>query len=748
MTGLGLVVLAGQLPRLAFHPHLLTSNASGLAVVDALGIAHHDFAFTDGRHVLLDRFMGHDLKTVWQTNFPHDIALTGAMDLTGDGIDEVCLRTADSTAASAVALDASGRVALTLGPVRGRSRRPGYPWDGKLEIAATLVRDGRLMAVCRLRTDYALQPRGIVLYDLATRRQAWFFAMGAYPRGVSVADLNADGAPEILVSTVAPANGTSLNGTDDEHCYALALDASGRRLWQVAVGGYFAATEVLALPPAEGVAPLVVVTLSSTRAKSPEPGRLLLLDGASGRVLARREFSAGFGSAHALGESGRFVVGSRDGALRLYGADLRLLAQRRFHGPVQVWECADVDDDGEAEVVASTGSEALILSDRLRVRARLPHLATPGSAPGVSLARAGLGRTRLAVSGGRALVADVESWPPLEDPRRLGLLAGLAFATGIGTALWRTPRRWMTLPAGAAAREFLLDYHQIRHETFDRERPFARVRLWAQAAAAGQPLPAEMIESACDEFERIGLPTLLRYADRARALRIERSRVASIRTLSRSVAYSLRAARGSPDEERRALVESALAGIGELSETCAEAYWEVAARKPCRPDLEAQEALLGKRATLDHYRVASHFHAEVSGMQPVLFDGDELRALLGELVENGARAVSGAPDATIGVSVVGHRSDLRWVHVLIADNGPGVPPPQRDALFAPENSSRPGGGGFGLYHAREVARRWLGDLALEGPPDGRGAVLRLTLRALRIADLRAPIGVGAEDPLS
>ena len=741
-------MLAGQLPRLAFHPHILSSNATALVPVDALGIAQHDFAFTDGRHVLLARFMDHDLKTVWQTNFPHEIALTGALDLTGDGIDEVCLAAADSTGAEAFALDANGRVALTLGPVRGHSVRRGYPWDGKIDIAATLRREGRLMAVCRVHAAFALQPRGIALYDLATRRRVWFFPMGAYPVNVSVADLNADGVPEILVGTAAPANGASLNGTDDEHCYAIALDASGQRLWQVPVGGYFSNTAVLALPPAQGVAPLVVVTSSSARAKNPEPGRLLLLDGATGRVLARREFSARVGAPRALGEVGRFVVGSRGGALRLYASDLRLLAQRHFHGPVQAWDCADVDDDGEVEVVASTEDEALILSDLLHVRARLPHLRTPGTTPRVDVARAGLRHTRLAVSDGRALVAEVDSWPPLEDPRRLGLLAGLAFAAGIGTALWRTPRRWKTLPAGAAAREFLLDYHQIRHETFDRERPFARVRLWAQAATAGQPLPAEVLESACDEFERIGLPTLLRYADRARALRVERAQVARIRALAQAVASSLRAVHGRPDEERRALVERALAEIGELSETCAEAYWEVATRKPCRPDLEAQEALLGKRATLERYRVASRFHDEVSGMQPVLFDGDELRALLGELVENGARAVSGAPDATISVTVAGHRADLRWVHVLIADNGPGVPPPQRDALFAPENSSRPGGGGFGLYHAREVARRWLGDLTLEEPPDGRGAVLRLTLRALRIADLRAPIGVGAEDLLT
>jgi uncharacterized protein YjbI with pentapeptide repeats len=67
------------------------------------------------------------------------------------------------------------------------------------------------------------------------------------------------------------------------------------------------------------------------------------------------------------------------------------------------------------------------------------------------------------------------------------------------------------------------------------------------------------------------------------------------------------------------------------------------------------------------------------------------------------------------------------------DDGPRRPPHARQvsvgAVFVPGGSNRTGGG-FGLHFARETARRWLGDLALVEPADGRGAMLRLTLRTL------------------
>jgi len=153
----------------------------------------------------------------------------------------------------------------------------------------------------------------------------------------------------------------------------------------------------------------------------------------------------------------------------------------------------------------------------------------------------------------------------------------------------------------------------------------------------------------------------------------------------------------------------------------------VALRDPCMPDREVQEALLGKRAALDRYAIASSYHADAAAREPVLFDSGELRAILGELIENAARALAGTDTPSLTVSVAADPADPRRILLRVADNGPGIAAERRESMFAPGQSSRPGGG-FGLYHARETARRWLGELALEDMPSQSGATLRLTLR--------------------
>lgn len=739
VAGLGLVVLAFQPRLLRLAPRELAPKAVDILPVDVLGVAQHDYVYSFGPHLILARLIDGDARTVWQVNFARDVQLSAAADITGDGLDEITVALHDSTLAEALVLDAGADTTLRLGPLSGRSTRPGLPWDGLIVAAAPLLSNGQRKLVAVVAVGYSRAPRGIALYDVKSGARDWFYPMGAYPGRPVVADIDRNGEPEIVVTTTSPGNGGVANDTDDEHCYVFALDAFGRRLWQVQLGGAFAYSYAAVLPPQEDGHARIAAALDSYRARLPEPARLLLLDGPTGRVLARGEYPSGFGQLQVVDEKGCFVVGSRDGSLRLFSPGLRLLTERRFDPGISAWAVADLDEDGRSEVVASTPREALVLGDDLRVRARFALREGLQTPPPVRVGRAGLGHRRLAVADGRALLADVVAVPPLADPSRLAVVLALALIAGMTSFHWHRLARWRLLPAGAAAREFLVDFLQIRHETFGRERPFARVRLWLQAHAAGQSPPSEMFESACEEFERIGLPTLLRYAERARALRVDRAEVHRVRDLARAAADSLRDARAARPEKRPALLEGTLALIGELSEACAGVYWEVVMRQPCRPDQVAQEALLAKRPALEAAGVATRFHAEAGVSAPVLFDRDELRALVGELLENSARALHGMPGAEVTVSISVPAPDPRWVMLRVSDNGPGLAPERREAAFAPENASRPDGG-FGLFHAREVARRWLGELTLESPETGHGAVLRLMLRSCRIEVARSRRG--------
>jgi two-component system osmolarity sensor histidine kinase EnvZ len=93
-----------------------------------------------------------------------------------------------------------------------------------------------------------------------------------------------------------------------------------------------------------------------------------------------------------------------------------------------------------------------------------------------------------------------------------------------------------------------------------------------------------------------------------------------------------------------------------------------------------------------------------------------LRRCVGNLIANGAR---------YGTHVwLGSRPATDGVDILVDDDGPGIPPDERDHVFQPFirlDSSRnqtTGGIGLGLTIARDVARSHGGDVRLETSPHG------------------------------
>jgi two-component system osmolarity sensor histidine kinase EnvZ len=93
-----------------------------------------------------------------------------------------------------------------------------------------------------------------------------------------------------------------------------------------------------------------------------------------------------------------------------------------------------------------------------------------------------------------------------------------------------------------------------------------------------------------------------------------------------------------------------------------------------------------------------------------------LRRCLGNLIANGAR---------YGTHVwLTSRLATGGVDILVDDDGPGIPPDERDHVFQPFirlDSSRnqtTGGIGLGLTIARDVARSHGGDVRLETSPHG------------------------------
>lgn len=125
--------------------------------------------------------------------------------------------------------------------------------------------------------------------------------------------------------------------------------------------------------------------------------------------------------------------------------------------------------------------------------------------------------------------------------------------------------------------------------------------------------------------------------------------------------------------------------------------------------------------------VAPDQQVEVIG-EPVIVPGDasRLAQVLGNLLDN-ARRHAGQGAVTVTVSAGDPAT------VLVTDDGPGVPPADRERIFdrlvrLDEARGEDGGAGLGLAIARGIARAHGGDLRCVDPPSGRGAAFELSLR--------------------
>jgi two-component system osmolarity sensor histidine kinase EnvZ len=96
---------------------------------------------------------------------------------------------------------------------------------------------------------------------------------------------------------------------------------------------------------------------------------------------------------------------------------------------------------------------------------------------------------------------------------------------------------------------------------------------------------------------------------------------------------------------------------------------------------------------------------------------------LANLVANAARYAK-------SIEIIGHR-DHRYLTVTVDDDGPGIPPAQREEVFKPflrldtARNQNEGGTGLGLAIARDIARSHGGDIMLGDCPMGG---LRATVR--------------------
>jgi signal transduction histidine kinase len=123
-------------------------------------------------------------------------------------------------------------------------------------------------------------------------------------------------------------------------------------------------------------------------------------------------------------------------------------------------------------------------------------------------------------------------------------------------------------------------------------------------------------------------------------------------------------------------------------------------------DLVAEARRIG--ATLIGPRAVTLDVRGQAGLAPLYVDRLQLELVLRNLIANSVEAVQDAPGGRIEVSVAAE--DARHARIVVADNGPGVPPARREAVFEPLVSSKASGMGLGLAVSRAIAEAHGGSL--------------------------------------
>jgi GAF domain-containing protein len=123
----------------------------------------------------------------------------------------------------------------------------------------------------------------------------------------------------------------------------------------------------------------------------------------------------------------------------------------------------------------------------------------------------------------------------------------------------------------------------------------------------------------------------------------------------------------------------------------------------------------------DNIKLTKHLAPDL----PLVTANDErLEAVFYNLLANAVQALTGAGGA---IRLITEPTLDGWVQILIADNGPGLPPDLLPHVFNPGVSGRDGGLGIGLWLVETFVQQFGGQVSVESQP-GRGATFKVTLR--------------------
>ena len=112
-----------------------------------------------------------------------------------------------------------------------------------------------------------------------------------------------------------------------------------------------------------------------------------------------------------------------------------------------------------------------------------------------------------------------------------------------------------------------------------------------------------------------------------------------------------------------------------------------------------------------------------SALPPVRVDPDQIKRVVVNLIDNAIEATSRSGTITIETQ---HDPSNNLARLVLADNGPGIPPADRDKLFMPYYSTKKRGSGLGLAIVRRIVAEHGGTIEVgENTPTGARFTIEL-----------------------
>ncbi|MEW5981556.1 MAG: ATP-binding protein [Acidobacteriota bacterium] len=110
-------------------------------------------------------------------------------------------------------------------------------------------------------------------------------------------------------------------------------------------------------------------------------------------------------------------------------------------------------------------------------------------------------------------------------------------------------------------------------------------------------------------------------------------------------------------------------------------------------------------------------------LPPIRLDPDQIRRVIINLVDNAVEAINQHGQIVVETR---YEKDAGAVRVVVADNGPGIPPEERDKLFMPYYSTKKRGSGLGLAIVRRIVAEHGGTIDVgENAPTGTRFTIEL-----------------------